>query len=104
MEIDDKTKKRVEEIVGDAYDIGHTHGTNPMRMMEGKKLQKLNTGWGKYSEKILKIIEEKSQRTRDDLINDLIIWIGDIKDETAFNQWQIRKTTLVKKLHSMREK
>lgn len=42
----------IEELVGEAYDIGHAHGTNPYRQLEGKRAQRVNDGWGQIAKEI----------------------------------------------------
>lgn len=35
---------------------------------------------------------------KNEMIDDLIKWLDNLIDPTAFNKWQIRKTTMAKKL------
>lgn len=49
--------EKIEELVGDAYTIGHAHGQNAFRT----KPKMVNRGWGKCSEKIIKLFEEEKQ-------------------------------------------
>ena len=45
-------KQKIEELVGEAYEIGHAHGMNPYRVIMGKKPQRVDDGWGPIAKKI----------------------------------------------------
>ena len=51
-------KMTIEELVGEAYDIGHAHGMNPFRMWEGRPPQRVDDGWGPIAEEIERRIRE----------------------------------------------
>jgi hypothetical protein len=54
-----QTKKgRLEDLVLRAYEIGHDHGSNPMRMALGKKPRSVDEGWGPIAIKIQNMFKQ----------------------------------------------
>lgn len=49
---------KIEEHVGDAYEVGHSHGMNPLRLQEGEKAKDVNKGWGDALRSIKKLISQ----------------------------------------------
>jgi len=47
-----RQKMIIEDIVGDVYNVGHAHGLNTCRSPP----KKVNEGWGKHYDKLLKFI------------------------------------------------
>lgn len=45
-------KMSIEELVGEAYNIGHAHGMNPFRMLEGRQPQRVDDGWWPIAEEV----------------------------------------------------
>ena len=46
-------REQVEEIVAEAYDIGHAHGMNVLRFQEGMTPKRVDEGWGPLVDRIL---------------------------------------------------
>lgn len=47
---------QIGDLVAEAYDIGHAHGMNPMRMALGQKPKWISKGWGLCAYKIRQLI------------------------------------------------
>ena len=51
--------KRLYKLVGRAYEIGHAHGSNPMRVARGQDAIRVNEGWGPIADSIARLIKNK---------------------------------------------
>jgi hypothetical protein len=49
--------KRIEDIVSEAYEIGHDHGGNAMRMALRQPPLSLNKGWNTAAKKLLRLFK-----------------------------------------------
>jgi len=47
---------RIEQLVGEAYEIGHAHGSNRMRMFQQLPPLRVDDGWGPIAEEILQVM------------------------------------------------
>ncbi len=69
MKLTKKQKCKIEEMCGDIYTVGHAHGGNtyrgfipddsPKDILKHRKPQKVDVGWGKYYDKLIRLIEGK---------------------------------------------
>lgn len=60
--MNNKTKERIEELVGLAYELGFAHGGNTLRLGKGESPDRADEGWSKYFEEIIKTIEAQDQK------------------------------------------
>jgi hypothetical protein len=69
MKLTKKQKTKITGICGDIYEVGHAHGGNAFRglipddgspdMQRLRKLRKVNIGWGKYCDRLIRLIEKE---------------------------------------------
>lgn len=67
IKLTDKQKVEIEDICGEIYMVGHAHGGNtyrgfipndaPKDILKHKQPQKVDVGWGKYANELIKLIE-----------------------------------------------
>lgn len=60
----------IEELVGEAYEIGHAHGSNPLREVPAR----VNEGWGPIALKIQKLCEARAQHERERILKMIDEW------------------------------
>jgi hypothetical protein len=52
---------RIEDLVGEAYEIGHAHGMAPMQFFLGKKAIRLDEGWQPIADKIFNMFKKSDE-------------------------------------------
>ena len=53
----------IEELVGEAYEIGYDHGGNPFRMSRGELPYNIDKGWGPIAKKLHRLFKRHLGRT-----------------------------------------
>jgi hypothetical protein len=48
----------IEESVGKAYEVGHSHGINPMRLALNEKPQDVDKGWLPHFNEVIKSVKD----------------------------------------------
>lgn len=59
MKEPDQLRAVVDKAIRDAYDLGHTHGTNPWR----SRPIKVNVGWLPIADRVLRALRSSRRRT-----------------------------------------
>lgn len=57
-DIDDEMKQKIDDLVGQAYEIGHLHGGNTFRLAQGKPPLGATKGWEPIANELFKLWEK----------------------------------------------